>query len=601
VKPAIAIFALSLLAACEGRPQSASSRPKQPRSGPKLVVLDFTQGVPEVEQASFFAGGSHKRTHQVLLTRLGVLRKESDVRSIFIRLGSAEIPLARAQEIGEALESIRKETKITIGCHADALSNATAYLFARGCSKIWVSPAGEVATVGIAAQIVYLRKLLADELHLSIDILQVGRFKGAEEPLTRDGPSDEARESLESVLTSLRKTWLDGVREGRGKPEAAVAAEDGPFSPQAAKDRGLIDAIGYADDAREETKKESGAVREETRFGPGSSEEVEGGLDELLKSMSGGEDASASVALIRASGSISMGDGESLFGDEGITEKGLGKQIDAAAKAENIKAVVLRIDSPGGSALASDLLWHRLMNLRKKKPLVVSVGSMAASGGYYLASTGQEIYADDASIVGSIGVVGGKIAVGDALERIGVHAETFAANKEDPNAKYRAAYESPLVGWDEATKKRVYESMEAVYRLFLQRVAEGRQTTVDKIEPHAEGRIFSGDEGKRRGLVDRIGGVSAAIARARELAKLPQDARVILYTSKPKILELVGGGDDDPGDPSAGSPAVPRARSTSMELVRTLVPELVPFAESYVPLLRGERTLAVLPYALSLR
>src|SRR5262249_3707234 len=120
------------LAACEGRPQSASSQTKEPRSGPKVVVLDFTQGVPELEESSFLGGTSHKRTHQVLLHRLSVIRKENDVRSIFIRLGSADIPLARAQEIGESLESIRKETKITIGCHADGLSNSTAYLFARG-------------------------------------------------------------------------------------------------------------------------------------------------------------------------------------------------------------------------------------------------------------------------------------------------------------------------------------------------------------------------------------------------------------------------------------------------------------------------------------
>jgi len=294
-----------------------------------------------------------------------------------------------------------------------------------------------------------------------------------------------------------------------------------------------------------------------------------------------------------------MGESESLFGESGITEKELGKQIEAAKKNENIKAVVLRIDSPGGSALASDLLWHRLMTLRKKKPLIVSVGGMAASGGYYLASTGQEIYADPASIVGSIGVVGGKIAVGDALEHIGIHAETFAANTDDPNAKFRAAYESPLLGWDDATKTRVYQSMDGVYRLFLRRVAEGRGTTEDKIEPHAEGRIFSGEEGMHRGLVDKMGGVMQALARARELAKLPETARVNLYLAKPKIVEMLG---LDENEPDSRAPILlGNQRGAPMELVRTFVPELIPFVSSYMPLVRGERTLAVLPYALSIR
>ena len=589
---------MALLTACEGRQQSATSTPKQPRSGPKLVILDLTRGEPEVEESSFLGGGSHKRTHQVLLHRLGLIRKEADTKAIFIRIGSAEISLARAQELGEVLESIRKETKITIGCHADGLSNSTAYLFARSCSKIWISPAGEVSTVGIAAQIVYLHKLLAEELHLSVDILQVGKFKGAEEPLTRDGPSEEARESLERVLVSLRKTWLDGLEQGRGKPGVRAAAEDGPFSPPAAKERGLIDEIGYSDDARDEVKKTAGAVREETRFGPNADEDGEGGLDSMLKAL-GGEGGGSAVALLRANGSISMGGG-SLFGDDGITEKELGRQIDAAAKNESVKAVVLRIDSPGGSALASDLLWHRLMNLRKKKTLVVSIGGMAASGGYYLASTGQEIFADASSIVGSIGVVGGKIGVGAALEHIGVHAETFPANKDDPNAKYRAAYESPLISWDKGTRDRVYESMAGIYDLFLRRVAEGRGTTVDKISPHAEGRIFSGEEGQHLGLVDKMGGVLAALARAREIAKLPENTRVMLFTSTPKLMELLGVEETD-DDPSSKNLPIARSNSRETELVQRLAPELIPFIESYLPLVRGERTLTVLPYALSLR
>src|SRR5690606_172235 len=162
-----------------------------------------------------------------------------------------------------------------------------------------------------------------------------------------------------------------------------------------------------------------------------------------VRALAGEGSATGPIALVRATGSISMGSGGGLLESRGgIVEKDFNRTIAKLEKDEDVKAVVVRIDSPGGSALASDLMWHQLMRLRKKKPLVFSVGDMAASGGYYLASTGDYIFADPMSIVGSIGVVGGKIGFGDALERIGVHTETFPANAEKPGAAARAAYES---------------------------------------------------------------------------------------------------------------------------------------------------------------
>lgn len=600
-------LALSVAAGCEGRAPTGASVPKAPRTGPKVVLLDLTGGVPEREDASLLGPPSgHRRSLETLLAVVGTLQKEPDAKGVLVKLGGAEVGLARAQEIGGALERVRRQQKVPVYCHADALSNATAYLVARGCDKVWVSPAGEVATVGIAAQVVYLRKLLGDELHLSVDVLQVGKFKGAEEPFTRDGPSDEARSSLEAVLADLRRVWLDGMSAGRGRPGVAAAAEDGPFSPWTARDRGLIDEVGYADDAAGELKKLSGAVREEARFGTGA-EDGGGGLDDMLKALAGGGGAGdPTVGLIRASGSIAMGGGGGLLGEAGITERELGKQIAAAQKNDAIKAVVLRIDSPGGSALASDLLWHQLMALRKSKPLVVSVGEMAASGGYYLASTGQEIFADSSSIVGSIGVVGGKVGVGDALERLGVHAETFPANRDDPNARYRAAYASPLVPWNDATRSRVYETMVGIYDLFLRRVAEGRTSTVEKIAPFAEGRIFAGDEALRRGLVDHEGGLTAALRRARELGKLPEGARVTVLSSRPRLLDILGLGDGE-GDGASSSAGEIAARIASpvaqpgLGALHELAPALLPFAQSFGPLLGGERTLVVLPYALFVR
>jgi protease-4 len=428
--------------------------------------------------------------------------------------------------------------------------------------------------------------------------MQVGKYKGAEEPLTRDGPSDEARASLEGVLTSFREAWLSGVRDSRGA-ETSDALEDGPYTPERAKALKLVDGIAYADDVKDQARKAVDAVRDEVVFGRGAQDGKSDDLDELLRAFGGG--GGAPVALVRASGSISMGGGgeSPLGGSEGITEHRMDRLLSRLTKDDDVRAVVLRIDSPGGSALASDLIWHRLMQLREKKPLVVSVGDMAASGGYFMACTGNVIFAEPGSIVGSIGVVGGKVAIGHALEKVGIHAETFPAAKK-PIAAARATYPSVFDDWDDATKARVLESMTGIYDLFLSRIAEGRKTTVDKIAPYAEGRIWSGTQGKERGLVDEIGGLGAAIAKARELAKLPADAEVEAAGGPPSMIERLVGASVGPAGFEPTRMSLPSEASVARDVLAT-IPGVATFVESLLPLARGERALVAVPYALVVR
>jgi protease IV len=534
--------------------------------------------------------------------------KDKNTRGFFVRFGGVSLGLAHATELGETLGRIRAAGR-PVFCHGEEFSNATLYAAALGCTKIALSPAGGVEAVGIAAQVVYMRKLLVDELHVTVDYLQVGKSKGAAEPMTRDGPSDEARASLEGTLGDLRATWLDGIKTGRGREDAAIAAEDGPHGPQQAKDRGLVDEISYADDARDAARKAAGAERDDVHYGagPGSKSDELGGLVRMLAGESG---VTAPIALVRAIGSITMGGGGSgiLGGGGGISEHDLGRTLARIEKNDAIKALVLRIDSPGGSALASDMLWHELMRIRAKKPIVVSVGEMAASGGYYLASTGSEIFAEPTSIVGSIGVVGGKIGLGAALERFGVHAETFAASK-DPKAANRAAYGSVFTGWDPATRARILESMTSVYTLFLSRVSEGRKMAVEKVAESAEGRIFSGREGKARGLVDEMGGLAAAIARARKLASLDADADVALFGRTPGFFDALSGGDAVGGE-SREDGQVVGVRSAmrasvrgpgATDLLAAFAPDILPFVRSVAPLLSGERTLVAVPFSIIVR
>ena len=598
---------VAALAACGGREHTSASGEGsrgEPRGGQTIAVLDMTHDLPEQASGGVLGLSGRAGTFDELGRAVEGIAADKGVRGVLVRLGTASFGLARAAEAAALLRDLG--TKLPVYCHADELSNATMYLTAFGCKRTWVSPAGGAEAIGIAAQTIYFHKLLADQLGLDVDFLQVGKYKGAEEPFTRDGPSPEALASLQSTLGDIRTAWLDGLR--RGRPAAAEgAAEDGPYSAAQAKERGLVDEVGYFDDARDALKQASGAVRTEVRLGPGSSSEG-GDLGDVLGVLAGDSLGAAPVALVRATGAISLDGGGGLGGGGGIVARRLVRTLVRLAKDDDVKAVVLRIDSPGGSALASDLLWHALMEIRSKKPLVVSVGGMAASGGFYMASAGTSVFADESSIVGSIGVVGGKIAIDRALEKIGVHSETIPANTGDPHAAARAASDSLLMPWDDATRARLLETMTGIYQLFLARVAEGRKISPEQVAASAEGRIFGGRQGKERGLVDEIGGLKEAIDRARSLAKLPSDARCAPVEEPSGLLDALGG-EDSPQSQRSGAALVASAKaSTALATFEQVAPYASASLASIAPLFgrafsagEPEHVLCALPFALTVQ
>jgi protease-4 len=508
--------------------------------------------------------------------------------------------MAQAHEIGRMLGALRK-AGLPVVCHANEYTNATYLLASVGCTKIWISAIGQTELVGLSFQLVFAKGLL-DKLHVTADFEQVGKFKGAEEPFTRDRPSPEAKETLESTLRGQREAWIGAIVEGRGNLEVAPALEDGPFPAAEAKEKGLVDEIGYSEDAREDIKKLSHSDQFVARFG--STEDAPGasrGLVDILRAISGaGKGGAPHVAVLRASGAIGMSGPSplSIGSSDAITEKELGKQLSDLQADASVKAVVLRIDSPGGSALASDLIWKRLMKLRAEKPLVMSIGSMAASGGYYLACAGNKVFAEPTSIVGSIGVVGGKFSIGATLEQLGVHSETVTATPDDSKAR-RSTYMSPLTTWDDATRGRIRAAMEATYDVFLKRISEGRGRPVDAFAASAEGRLFAGTEAKERGLIDELGGLDDAIRAAVTLAKLAEDTPIEVVGDNPTLFDLLDGGDDAKAavDQAAGRAAL-AAIAPAFE---RLGPELSTFVDSVAPLLSEERIVAALPYALLLR
>jgi protease-4 len=558
-------------------------------------VFDLSAGIPEQPPTGFLGLPTNVPAFDDLLREVEHLDRDKDVRGVLVRLGGARIGLAQAVEVGSMLEALG--AKLPIYCHADELGNGTLYLAARACKRVWLSPAGVVDAVGLAAQLVFFHKLLADELGLDVDFLQVGKYKGAEEPFTRDGPSPEARASLESTLAALRAAWLDGLHKARSAAIEPVV-EDGPYGAPFAHERGLVDEIGYFDEAREALEKAAGAVRAEVLLGSGRSPGDGDQLPDLLRALAGESLGRAPVALVRANGAISMDGGGGVLPESGgIVERRMVRTLTRLEKDDSIKAVVVRIDSPGGSALASDLIWHAMMRVRARKPLVVSVGGMAASGGYYLASAGAVIFADETSILGSIGVVGGKIAAEKALEKIGVHAETIPAKTGDARAAARAAYGSLLEPWDAPTRARLLQTMTAIYQLFLARVAQGRGVPVERIADSAEGRIFSGRDAQARAIASFKPPSSSTSPRARSMANLPGDARVGVASEGSGFLEALA--DDDPPSAAAPRAAAWSAPGSFATAADRLAPAVAPFVRSLAPMANHEMAVCALPFALT--
>jgi protease-4 len=600
VKRAWACAAAALLSvlACAPRPRSyssASEEPSKPGAHEKRVIeLDLSSGAPEALAGGLFQA-SPSRTYTGLVRALERGLAADTTAGVLVRFGSQNFSLAQAEELGGLLARFSKKG-LPVVCHANGLSNATAGLVLRGCTKRWLVAAGEAETVGIAAQVVYLKGLF-DKLKVQADFLHVGRFKSGPEPLTQEGPSAEAREALEFCLGSVRQSWLE---LSNGAPAGArEALEKGPWSPPEAKAQGLVHELGYESQARSDAEKLAKTSAKEVVFGPRAGQSNGFDFGEIMRVLTGGDDLGGEprVAVVPAEGAISTESG-GPFESGGITSKAMVKTLRKLAKNPAVKAVVIRIDSPGGSPLASDLIWNELVELRKKKPVLASVGGMAASGGYYIAAGAQRIFAEPTSIVGSIGVFGGKIVFGSALKEVGVNSVTFPANPA-PGAAERATYLSPFEPWDEASRERMRAVMQGIYDLFIARVAEGRKMPADKVLVSAEGRIWSATQGLERGLVDEIGGLSQAIAAARKLAKLEPNSPVSVEGSAESILDWLE------LEESADEASVKRALET-LALRRTLAlealpEELRPFAASLGPLFAGESVVAALPYALSVR
>ena len=502
---------------------------------PHLRVLELSGSVSELEAVDPLAfggggGGGGVQTH-------ALLAQDDKVAGLVLRAGDLDLDLARAQELREGLIAFRGEGARELHCHAEGLGNMSYYLLS-ACTTLALVPVGTLSLPGPAATPIHLKGLL-DRAGVQAQMLHVGAFKGAAEPLTRDAPSPEMLETLGAIVEQSYAHMVRDIASSRGKSEDQVRGwiDTAMYDPQAAAVDGLIDRVDAWEPFLADVAGERGWTKQKLREAPWSDPEALTrflGLDLGL----GAAAAQPHVALVYAVGNIIDGKGGGALGARGEIASGqLVPVLDALAKDDSVKAVVLRVDSGGGSARASEQIWLAVERLKANKPVVVSMAGVAASGGYYISAGANQIFADADTLTGSIGVVGGKIVLGPALEQWGV--KSYAVSKGE-----RALMWSPMQAWTEAEQAAVQANMEQTYEVFLGRVASGRGMERDAVHAIAQGRVWTGEAAKERGLVDELGGLEDALAHAYELAQLEPGAEGVgeleRYPAEPTLRDLLG-------------------------------------------------------------
>jgi protease-4 len=492
--------------------------------GETVLTWRISGSYPERPSASaVLPGFPEQQSFSSVYRALRAARGDDSVKALAVTIDGAGLGLAQAQEVRRQFHALREAGK-NVECYLDTVgegANGTLdYYLASACDDIFVSPAGEFNLLGLAFDSYFVRGAL-DKLHIDPEFHHRGKFKSASEMYTERKHSPEAREALDRLLDGFFGQVVGGVAEDRDLAPAAVRAafDAAPFSLEDAVAKGLVDELLFADQFQDEISE---------RF-PGAGER------ELLAHRGSSFGTGKHVAVLFADGTIVRGkSGSDPWSGEGaLGSVSLAKHLDDLADDDDVAAVVLRVDSPGGSALASDLILRAVSSLKEKKPVVASFSDLAASGGYYIAAKASRIVAEEGSITGSIGVVSGKLVtkrfredllgVTNEILKRGANADIYSSS-----SVFSPEQEAAFVG-----------QMERIYQRFIGHVAEGRGMEPAAVDAVAQGRVWTGADAKERGLVDELGGLDRAIALAGELGGLGDEARFSVHPAPPDFWELL--------------------------------------------------------------
>ena len=553
-----------------------------------IAHLRLAGGLAEGTSQGGLLGDVSPRLGQ-FIERLDKAAADTRVRGVLLVIESPDLGRARVDEIRAAIGRVRATGKPVAACLVGG--SPLHYGVATACDTVTLVPAATLEITGVRAEVMFFKGLL-DRLGVAAEILQVGAFKGAGEPLTRSEMSAELRGQYEAFVGDLYDQFIGRIAGDRKLPAERVRelVDIGVFTPETAREAGLVDAVGYEDEAVAAlVARVGGEPRVARDYGRRNVDKDFSGLTGLVKLMeavSGGGAKAArgkgrTIAIVHVVGEISEGrSSDELLAMPGAGADTIVEAIRTAAEDEAVAAIVLRIDSPGGSALASDLIWREAQ--RTKKPVVASLSDTAASGGYYVAVGADRIVASPGTLTGSIGVVGGKIAVGGALEKVGVRTDVVSRGRN-------AGWLSPQHPFTAAEREAFMGTMQDIYRLFTSKVAAGRGLEVETVKGLAEGRVFTGRMALEAKLVDRLGTLDDAIDEARRLAQVPADEkleRMLLPEPRGLFDELFGAADAARRDPvvglllsrAAGVPALEEAVRGARGLRQVLSgrPQLLP-------------------------
>jgi protease IV len=539
----VVAFAVLLLAVCQ--------------AGAKPVVAVFRLSGPMTESPAdesiplFSPPGTSLKD---LVERLNKAVGDEDVKAVVVLADAAEVGSAQVEEVRQAMDNVRKAGK-EVFVHADSMGMGEYVLFS-GASRLSVVPSGDVWLTGLYAEQPYLRGLL-DKLAVQPDYMTCGDYKSAAELFTRTGPSPEADRMMNWLLDGLYDGYVGLIAKGRKVEPAKVRQliDQGLYTAESAKAAGLVDAVEHRQQFEAVLKEKYGNdVTFERKYGKAKGPQVDfsspfGVFKFWAELMGGGAAAQGpkkdAVGIIYVEGPIVVGSMQpSPFSGAAIaTSSEIRKALDEAANDDSIKAVVLRVNSPGGSAVASEIILDATRRVKAKKPFVVSMGDVAGSGGYYVACAADTIFADENTITASIGVVAGKFVTTGMWDKVGVTFKPYARGRN-------AGLLNTSRPFTDEEKKVLKDWMEGVYATFRKHVTDIRGDRLKKpLDEIAGGRVYTGRQALELGLVDKIGTMQDAVAHVAAQAKLGSDYEVRVVPKPKNLVELLmAGAGDDPRD-----------------------------------------------------
>src|SRR5712671_1513198 len=520
-----------------------------PLPGNILLTADLTRGLPEGASDDpllrLLVGG--KPTLRDFLDAVEAGGDDPRVKGLLARVGDDELGLARTQEVRDAIAAFRNKGKFAFA-FADSFGEfgpgTRPYYLATAFDEIWLQPMGNVGLTGLYAEIPFFRGTL-DLLGGAPEFDHREEYKTAINSLTETKMTPPHRKEVDALLASIAGQVVRGIAEGRKLPEAEVreAIDRGPLLADEALQAKLVDRLGYRDEVPARAHARAGSGAELT------------GLTTYLDRAGRPHSEGAKIALISGSGLIQRGAGSAspLTGSRVIAATEIARAFRAAVRDRAVRAILFRVDSPGGSVVASESIWREVVFARERgKPVVVSMGDVAGSGGYYVAAAADKIVAEPATLTGSIGVLAGKIVVADLFGKLGVSTDSAQIGAN-------AAMFSNTSDFSERAHSRLEAFLDEAYKGFKDRVASGRQMSQEAVEEVAKGRVWSGEDAKARGLVDALGGFAVALRLAEEAARIPPDAPVKLTVFPSEkdpveaIYERLFGKEGEEGGASSGS------------------------------------------------